>query len=209
MLMLFLKGVLIGLAVAAPVGPIAVLCIQYTLLEGFKVGLMAAMGASTADAIYSLVAGLGVTVIAKLLIACQFWIRLIGGLFLFYLGIKLLLAPCRAPSSSSKNTYKTMWQAYSMTFLLTLVNPMTILSFMAVFAGLGLDNAHRNYVDATLLILGIISGSALWGLILTASVAFFLHGRANAKILRVINWVSAAIILAFAIFALKGLVPRC
>ena len=207
--MLFLKGLLIGLAVAAPVGPIAVLCIQYTLLEGFKVGLMAAMGATTADAIYSLIAGLGLKVIAELLMACQFWIRLIGGIFLFYLGIKLLLTPCRSLSVSSKNTYKTLWQAYGMTFLLTLVNPMTILSFMAVFAGLGLDNSHTSYVDATVLIFGIISGSALWGLILTASVAFFLHGRANAKILRVINWVSAFIILVFAIFALKGLIFRC
>src|SRR5277367_3217893 len=91
MLNFFIKGLIIGFAIAAPVGPIGVLCIQRSLHDGFKMGLMTGMGAALADGFYGLVAGLGLTAISSLLIAQQFWIRLIGGLFLLYLGIKLFL----------------------------------------------------------------------------------------------------------------------
>ena len=89
MFALFIKGLIIGFAIAAPVGPIGILCIQRALHDGFKIGLMTGMGAALADGTYGLIAGLGLTAISSILIDHQFWIRLIGGLFLLYLGIKL------------------------------------------------------------------------------------------------------------------------
>ena len=88
MLSLFIKGLIIGFAIAAPVGPIGVLCIQRSLHNGFKIGLMTGLGAAFADGSYGLIAGFGLTALSSLLINHQFLIRLVGGLFLIYLGIK-------------------------------------------------------------------------------------------------------------------------
>src|SRR5579872_6395957 len=95
MITLFIKGLIIGFAIAAPVGPIGILCIQRSLHDGFKIGLMTGMGAALADGTYGLIAGFGLTAISSMLITYQFWIQIIGGLFLFYLGIKILLTPPR------------------------------------------------------------------------------------------------------------------
>ena len=100
MLTLFIKGLIIGFAIAAPAGPIGVLCIQRSLHDGFKIGLMIGLGAAFADdGTYGLIAGFGLTVLSSLLIDHQFWIRLIGGLFLLYLGIKLFLTLPREKSA--------------------------------------------------------------------------------------------------------------
>src|SRR5580765_8151140 len=100
MVTLFLKGLIIGFAIAAPVGPIGILCTQRSLHDGFKIGLMTGLGAALADGTYGLIAGFGLTALSSLLIAQQFWIRVIGGLFLLYLGIKLILSPARTKSTT-------------------------------------------------------------------------------------------------------------
>lgn len=202
MLGLFLKGLLIGFAIAAPVGPIGILCIQRSLRDGFKIGLMTGLGAALADGIYGLVAGFGLTAVSSLLVSHQFWIRILGGLFLIYLGVKLLVAIPKE-KSISRTTDKSAWHACATTFLLTLTNPMTILSFVAVFAGLGLGSANGSYIQAILLVAGITLGSAAWWLLLSGGIAFILHHRINTKTMRLINWLSGIIMLAFGIFALK------
>lgn len=201
MLELFIKGLIIGFAIAAPVGPIGVLCIKHSLHDGFKSGLITGLGAASADGIYGLIAGFGLTAISSLLITHQFWIKLIGGLFLLYLGLKLLLKPYQE-SAALPNSDKKLLHIYGKTFFLTLTNPMTILSFTAIFAGLGLGSTHSNYTQAILLISGIILGSALWWVMLSSSVALILHHRVNSKILKIINKISGLIILIFGIFAL-------
>lgn len=202
MLALFLKGLIIGFAIAAPVGPIGILCIQRSLHDGFKVGLMTGLGAALADGCYGLVAGLGLTAISSLLVSQQFWIRLLGGLFLIYLGIKTLITPPRDKAASG-NSDKSPWHACVTTFFLTLTNPMTILSFVAVFAGLGLGSTNSNYMQATLLIIGITIGSACWWLLLSSGIAFILHHRVSSKTMRIINILSGLIMLVFGIFALR------
>ena len=200
MLALFLKGLIIGFAIAAPVGPIGVLCIQRSLHDGFKIGLMTGMGAAFADGTYGLIAGFGLTAISSLLIAQQFWIRLIGGLFLLYLGIKLFLS---APQQrEARKSDKSSWHAFTTTYLLTVMNPATILSFVAVFAGLGVGTTSTNYSEAMVLVSGIISGSAMWWLFLSGGVAFILHHRLSPSVMRNINRLSGIIILAFGIIAL-------
>lgn len=200
MFALFLKGLIIGFAIAAPVGPIGILCIQRSLQGGFKIGLMTGIGAALADGVYGLIAGFGLTVVSSLLIAQQFWIHLIGGIFLLYLGFKTFFA---APydRSTKKNYEKSALHACVTSFLLTLSNPMTILSFITVFAGLGLG-VNPNYDNAIVLILGITLGSTFWWLLLSGGVAFILHKRMSPYLMRIINWVSGAIILTFGLFAL-------
>lgn len=202
MLALLLKGLILGFAIAAPVGPIAILCIQRSLHDGFKIGLMTGIGAALADGLYGLIVGFGLTAISSLLIAQQFWIHLIGGVFLIYLGIKTIFTPLRKQLADSRPD-RSPWHACATTFFLTLINPMTIISFIAIFAGLGLGSANTNYIHATLLVIGITLGSAIWWLLLSGGTAFILRHRINAKTMRAINWVSGIIVLAFGIFALK------
>jgi threonine/homoserine/homoserine lactone efflux protein len=200
MVTLFIKGLIIGFAIAAPVGPIGVLCIQRSLHDGFKIGLMTGLGAALADGTYGLVAGFGLTTLSSILISYQFWIQLIGGLFLLYLGIKLFFTSPREKQPSKPD--RSSWHALGTTYLLTLTNPATILSFIAVFAGLGLGTIHPSYIDAIILILGITIGSAIWWVILSSCVAFMLHHRLSQPMMQGINRLSGIIIFAFGIFAL-------
>src|SRR5437868_3361367 len=132
----FLKGLIIGFSIAAPVGPIGVLCIRRSLAEGTRVGLVTGLGAATADALYGCVAGFGLSAISKFLDKQQFWLGLLGGIFLCYLGVKTFLS--RPASNAAEAKSGGFFMTYASTLLLTLTNPSTILSFVAVFAGFGL-----------------------------------------------------------------------
>ncbi len=200
MLNFFAKGVIIGFAIAAPVGPIGVLCIQRSLHNGFKVGLMTGIGAALADGVYGFIAGFGLTTLSFFLMTYQFWIRLFGGGFLIYLGIKLLLTQPKKKQINQPD--KSPWHACVTTFFLTLTNPATILSFIAIFAGLGLGTTQTNYLAATFLVLGITFGSACWWLMLSSGVAFILHRKLGLKFLREINLFSGVVLLGFGVFAL-------
>lgn len=200
MLSLFIKGLIIGFAIAAPVGPIGVLCIQRSLHDGFRIGLMTGLGAALADGTYGLIAGFGLTALSSLLMTHQFWIRLIGGLFLLYLGIKLFFSPPREKSSGKSD--RSSWHALGTSYLLTLTNPATILSFVAVFAGLGLGTINPSYRDAIILVMGITIGSTIWWMILSGGVAFMLHHRLSAGMMQGINRFSGVTIFSFGLFAL-------
>lgn len=196
----FLRGLIIGLSIAAPVGPIGVLCIRRTLNEGRRAGLFTGLGAASADAIYGYVAGSGLVFISSVLVGQQVWLRIIGGLFLCFLGIKTLLSR-PAEHAASIRRYRHA-EAYVSTFFLTLTNPMTILSFAAVFAGLGLSGG--SYVSAGLLVVGVFSGSAIWWLFLSSMVSAFRSGF-DAHRLQWVNRISGIIILTFGAFALVSL----
>jgi threonine/homoserine/homoserine lactone efflux protein len=203
---LFLKGLMIGFAVSAPVGPIGVLCIQRSLHNGIKVGLMTGMGAAIANGTYGLIAGFGLTAITNMLVAQQFWIQTIGGFFLLYLGIKLLIKSPQQQANIS-NSDKSLWHAFTTSFILTLINPVTILFFMAIFVGVGMgNNSYTGYSHAFLMVLGITLGSALWWFFLSGSIVFFLRHRINDKIMKIINCVSGGIVLVFGLFALRILI---
>jgi len=194
-----LRGLAIGFSIAAPVGPIGVLCIRRTLAEGWASGLVSGLGAASADAIYGCIAGFGLAFISNFLVSQQVWLRLIGGVFLCYLGLKTLLAKPAEPASPGKGN--GLVGAYTSTFFLTLTNPMTIISFAAIFAGLGLANTSGNYGSAGVLVLGVFSGSALWWLILSSGVGVF-RAKFDPHKLRWVNRISGAIIIGFGLFAL-------
>ena len=189
-----LRGIVMGLSIAAPVGPIGVLCIRRTLAQGRAVGLVSGLGAATADALYGCIAGFGLAIISGALIRQQAWLRLAGGLFLCYLGIKTFLAHPTEEAAAASDT--GLAGAYATTFLLTLTNPMTILSFLGVFAGLGMASDDTDYATAAVLVAGVFAGSALWWLLLSGAASSF-RGRITAQGLRWINRGSGAVITVF------------
>jgi threonine/homoserine/homoserine lactone efflux protein len=198
----FFKGFIIGFSIAAPVGPIGVLCIRRTLAEGRASGLISGLGAATADALYGCIAGFGLTFLSNLLIQHQVWIRVIGGLFLCTLGLRTFAAGPAKESASVKGG--GLAGSYGSTFFLTLTNPMTILSFAAIFAGLGLGSIGGNYLSSGVLVLGVFTGSALWWLILSGLVGM-LGKMLSPKGMRWVNRISGIIILGFGLLALLTL----
>lgn len=198
----FVRGLLIGLSIAAAVGPMSILCIQRTIHRGQGYGLVSGLGIATVDALYGCVAAFGLTLVSNFLVSQQLWIRLIGGLFLAYLGVRTLLSkPAERAATSNANSFVT---AYISTLLLTLTNPLTILSFVAIFAGIGVGGASKSYVSAAIVVLGVFIGSSLWWCILT-SIVSFLRGRFTPVWLLWINRVSGGVIALFGLVALVSL----
>ena len=196
------KGLVIGFSIAAPVGPISVLCIRRTLAKGRLSGIVSGLGAATADAVYGCVAVLGLTFISNGLINQQVWLRLIGGLFLCYMGIKTFLAkPAKRTVLAGGNG---LAGAYASTFFLTLTNPMTILFFAAVIAGLGLAGSGGGFMSAGAVVLGVFIGSSLWWFILSSSVSVF-RERLDPQGLQWASRCSGAVIAGFGLAALLSL----
>ena len=200
---LFVKGVIIGFAIAAPVGPIGVLCIRRTLAEGRISGLVSGLGAATADAVYGAVAALGLTFVAEFLVGGQGWLRLVGGAFLLFLGVRTFLA--RPADRAAPAARSGLPGAYASALFLTLTNPTTILSFAAIFAGLGVAvGANGDVLSAMSLVLGVFLGSAAWWFVLSGVTSLF-RTRLSVRGLRWVNRISGAVIAAFGVLAFSGL----
>ena len=198
----FYRGLVIGFSIAAPVGPIGVLCIRRTLAEGRGIGLATGLGAAAADGLYGTIAAFGLTTISDLLVRQDTWLRLVGGLFLCYLGIKTFVTtPAEKPAKAKAGGSTT---AFLSTLVLTLTNPMTILSFVAVFAGLGLGAGAGSYSSAALMVSGVFIGSAIWWLLLSTGVGLFRDQFDSLK-LRWVNRISGLVIMGFGLLALLGL----
>jgi threonine/homoserine/homoserine lactone efflux protein len=197
-----IRGIIMGFSIAAPVGPIGVLCIRRTISNGRLSGLVSGLGAATADGLYGCVAAFGLTFISSFLVSQQFWLRLIGGAFLIYLGIKTLLSK-PADEAASASTSSTIFGDYLSTFFLTVTNPMTILSFAAIFAGMGWSKGE-GYATAGLLVLGVVIGSALWWLCLSTGVGLFRRQFTTTGLIWV-NRISGAIITVFGLLAVASL----
>src|SRR5579859_5279050 len=198
----FVRGLLIGFSVAAVVGPIGILCINRTMRKGFWYGLVTGLGAATADGIYGSVAAFGLTVITAFLINQLIWIRLIGGLFLIYLGIKALLT--KPAERAAEARASNFLGAYASTLLLTLTNPTTILSFIAVLAGLGVGGGGNAIPTAMLVVCGVFLGSGLWWVLLSGGISLF-RERLNTHWFVWSNRLSGCVIVLFGLYALYAL----
>ena len=167
--LLFSKGALLGLAIAAPLGPIGALCINRALHRGFLAGVAGGLGTAVADAVYASFAAFGFVAFAATLALLSKPLAIGGGLFLLVLGLKFLISKSsdQAVPSSKGDLAKTI----STTFLLTIGNPTTILTMAALFAGLGLAGA-LDRVNAVTLVAGVFAGSMAWWVILSAGVTF-------------------------------------
>jgi len=203
MLGYLLKGIIIGFSIAAPVGPIGVLCIKRTLTEGRSAGFVTGLGAAAADTMYGVIAAFGLTAITGLLVAQQVWIHSIGGAFLLYLGIKILLSKPADESATAEK--KSLFGNFISTFFLTITNPTTILSFMAVFAGIGVGAG--NYTDSAIVAAGVCLGSSAWWFILSG-VMSLLRSRINNSALVWINRCSGLLIISFGIWSIAQLLSH-
>jgi threonine/homoserine/homoserine lactone efflux protein len=167
--LLFLaKGLAIGFAIAAPVGPIGVLCVRRTFADGRLAGFVTGLGAATADAFYGAVAAFGLTAVSDFLLGFQQELRLAGGVFLLALGVKTFLE--RPSTRAAPMQGNGLAQAWLTTVALTLTNPATILSFLAVFAGAGLAEARHGIGDAAAIVAGVFLGSTAWWLLLSSFI---------------------------------------
>jgi threonine/homoserine/homoserine lactone efflux protein len=197
------KGLVLGFAIAAPVGPIGLLCIRRTLSGGMAMGLASGMGAATADAFYGALAGFGVAAVTDLLIGWQDALRLAGGLFLLWLAVSTFRASPAGKAARAEGA-AGMLGAWFSTALLTIANPATILSFVAVFGSLGLVGAESGGGAAASLVAGVFAGSALWWLLLCGGVALA-RERVGGRGMVAINRVSGLVLAGFAVHALAGL----
>lgn len=201
MTILLLKGLAFGFILAATVGPMWVICFRRTIEQGALAGFVSGMGIAVADGLYGAVAAFGLTAISGFLLGRSFWLGLIGGVFLLYLGIKCLVAR-PLPIDETKQARTSHSAAFLSTLGLTLANPPTILAFAAIFAGLGLAS-NSDYGSAALVVLGVFLGSASWWVILAAG-AGWLRGCIGPTLFRAINIVSGLSILAFAVWQLAA-----
>lgn len=205
-LALFLRGAGVGLAVAAPVGPIGLLCIRRSLAQGRAAGFSSGLGAAVADAAYAAVAAFGLTAATHWIAAQQTWMQPAGGALLLWLGARIFRAALpAAPQAGTASEAGASWGGFASTFALTLTNPLTILSFAAIFAGTGVFNARIAASDAGWLTAGVFSGSALWWLVLsqvTASLRGSVAKRRDG--LRWVNRVCGAALAGFGLWQLAA-----
>jgi threonine/homoserine/homoserine lactone efflux protein len=196
------KGFVIGLSLAVPVGPIALLCIRRTLTRGAASGISSGLGAATADGIYSLIAAFGITFIANFLFSHNIILRVVGGGVLCYIGVKIFLS---VPGENSSSTQEDgLVHDYVSALLLTLTNPMLVVAFAAVFAAAGVGYPKGNYLDTVVLVVGVVLGSTLWWLILSGA-AGYLHRKIDNRMLRLANQVSGTILAGFGLIVLLSL----
>ena len=196
----FFKGLILGFVVAAPVGPVGILCIYRTLTKGKIHGLVSGLGAATADAIYGAIAALGLTFISSFLIEQRLLLRVIGAVFLCVLGIRTFFS--KTTKKPAVVNDQGLAYNYGSTFFLTLMNPITILAFAAIFAGLGITNSHHGF--AGLLIVGVCTGSGLWWILLTNVAALF-RQKINRDNLIWLNRISGTIITIFGLLLFLNL----
>jgi threonine/homoserine/homoserine lactone efflux protein len=193
-----LKGLAVGFSIAAPVGPIGLLCIRRTLAGGWTLGFSTGMGAATADMVYGLLAAAGLTAVTEFLVGARQPLQFAGGAALIWLGLTFLRSAAPRVQMGAAST--GLAAAYAITFLLTLANPATILSFAAVMAGLGAMGASA---ETAVLVAGVFLGSALWWLALSTSVSL-VRRRLPDPVLVWINRASGAAIMLCGILALTA-----
>ncbi|AYF86422.1 MULTISPECIES: LysE family translocator [unclassified Pseudomonas] len=197
--LLFLKSVLIGLSIAAPVGPIGLLCIQRTLGHGARIGFISGLGAAAADACYGALGAFGIGAITSVFVALASPLALAGALFLAWMGMKMLRATPPERAASASDPVQAL-PAFASVFLLTLSNPMTILSFVAIFATLSGGEALSG-ADGLVMVLGVFCGSALWWLALSLGVSMIRH-RLGVSAIQWIDRTAGVFLLGFAAWQL-------
>jgi threonine/homoserine/homoserine lactone efflux protein len=201
-----LKGLLIGFVIAAPLGPIGILCARRALTYGRRAGFSSGVGAAAADVLYGFLAAFGLTFVSELLISYQFWFRLAGGAVLCFLGIRTFMEqPARTDNHAGLKKRQRSAGMFTSTFFLTLTNPMTILSLAAVFAGFGLAGARGSLRSAVILVLGVFLGSVLWWLFLVGVFSVFKR-RFSHHELQWINRIAGLIITVSGVLALASLI---
>ena len=199
MALLFGKGVLLGLSIAAPIGPMALLCLRTTLAHGFMSGLLGGLGVAAGDAFYASLAAFGLQATAAVLTSQSLWLGVLGGLYLVWFGVTTMRQPL--PEHTTGRTRRHGLRTFTTTFLLTLANPPTMMIFAAMFASLGLVQAQQNHAAALAVVLGVWLGSAGWW-VLFVLVVSRLRERMRGPVFVWINRVSGVALAGFGLWTL-------
>lgn len=194
-----MRGVAIGLAVAIPVGPIALLCMRRTLEGGFAVGFSTGLGAAAADLFYSSIAAFGVAAVEAALLEYRTPLSFVGGLFLLGLAGKTALSKSVVREAKARDG--GVIRALATGFVLTATNPLTVLGFVAIFAGFGVGKGLTDIGRAISLVLGVLLGSILWWMMLTAAIARMRH-LFSARTVHRLNVFAGVIIAGFGVYEL-------
>jgi threonine/homoserine/homoserine lactone efflux protein len=202
---LLFKGAMMGLVVAVPVGPLGLLCINRALLRGPWYGLFSGLGVATADALAGAIAALSISLVSQFLVDHQFFFRLTGGVFLCYLGYEIYRSHAREELRPTR-TVNGLLGTYVTTFLLTFSNPVTILSFVAIYAGWHVQSMSGHYVEAAVFALGVFIGSASWWVALFLGLTIF-RDRFNLRLLWWIHRISGIGIAVFGMVLLLSISP--
>ncbi len=201
-LIFFLKGILIGFAMAVPIGPIGIMCVRKTLTEGRLRGLIIGLGAATADLLYGCVAAFGLTYISNVITSERIWIRLLGGMLLLFLGVRTYRT---RPADPKLHIHSSgLLGSYFYIVFLTLTNPLTIFAFIAVFAALGLAN-EVNIFSGLALVLGVFTGSSFWFLLLSSGVTLF-RKKLDIIGLRWVNRIAGILIILSGVIAIVSII---
>ena len=197
----FVRGLALGLAVAAPVGPMSLLCMRQTLSRGFLAGMASGLGVATADGVYGAIAAFGLVAITDVLIGQQPWLRVFGGLAMAYLGLGAMRT--RPAETAGVASGSGLARSYAATFALTMMNPSTILSFAALFTGLGLGGGGdaRDAMTAPFIVGGVFVGSALWWLVVTGGLSLA-RTRLSPRVQRTINVAAGLVLIGFGLAAI-------
>jgi threonine/homoserine/homoserine lactone efflux protein len=198
-LSLLVQGFVLGFTIAAAVGPISLLVIHRTLAKGRVLGLVSGLGVATADATYGAIAAFGLTALSDVLVDWRRGLGIVGGMFLLWLAWRTLRAIPRDAVAEPSTGRQGLAAAYLSTLGLTLANPMTILSFAALFVGLGVRGGTT--AGAAMMTIGVFGGSAAWWVFLTSAVGG-LRARVTPRLVRRINVVSGLLIGGFALVAI-------
>jgi threonine/homoserine/homoserine lactone efflux protein len=200
---LLLKGFFIGFAIAAPVGAVAILCIRRTLAHHIFLASLTGLGSACADAFYSMITAFSLASISKLILEYDFYLKLFGGVLLFFFGFSILLSHGR--QESQENMKDSPLHTFTSAFVLTISNPITLFAFAAAFTATGISPYYESFIQALLLVVGVFCGACTWWLSLITVISFMKHKLSDTQ-LHWINWFSGAILLVFATSILASLV---
>jgi len=195
-----------GFGIAAPVGPIGLLCIRRSMRDGRLAGFVSGLGAATADTIFGIIAALGITAITAFLLAHKTSIQVIGGAVLLVIGFRILRSRPIDVTSEGAHTANLL-RAYVSTLVLTLANPITILTFLGIFANFGIQESLSLRANALWLVAGVFVGSAAWWLILSASSSW-VSRKLDFSGLRWINVISGTLVILFGLWQFLTLVLK-
>lgn len=194
------RGFVIGLAVAIPVGPIALLCMRRTLERRFLIGFATGVGAAVADLFYASIAAFGISAVESVLLEYRTLLSFVGGIFLLILAARTAMDKAGVDRKVNAGTSDAV-SAFASGFVLTVTNPLTVLGFVAIFAGFGVGEGLTDTSRAVSLIVGVLAGSILWWLILNAVVARIRH-FISSRALQRLNLAAGVLIAAFAFYEL-------
>tara|TARA_R110000824_G_scaffold118960_19_gene272706 strand:+ start:130450 stop:131091 length:642 start_codon:yes stop_codon:yes gene_type:complete len=199
---LIVRGLAIGIAVAAPIGPVNLVVIRRTLRFGKLNGLVSGTGAALGDGVFAAMAAFSLTAAIDIFMAYELWLQGIGGLFLLFLGFRTLMTHPHLDEAPSENVSSVAARVFLATFALTITNPATMLGFIAIFGGMAdLGATGQGYGHAIVLTGAVICGSMLWWLGLSQFVGAFRH-RMSDHLLEIINRISGGLIVAFGVMVL-------